>query len=181
MDYIWCVFLFISFHALLFFLQVDLLEFFNQCALIFYVQRTSCFSLFACWFQRLNSSYVSSFSSIRFCSTVFLLLSFNVAASLSVSECFFMYELLFCFVCLYFDLAIIVVVSFQVPIHRSCKIVRATFVCDDMHYILHHFSQNVRSVVFLWGNNQFHVGLNLSIQSSMIDSISKQSHELSNF
>lgn len=115
MDYIWCVFLFISFHALLFFFQVDLLEFFNQCELIFYVQRTSCFSLFACWFQQLNSSYVSSFSSIRFCSTVFLLLSFNVAASLSVSECFFLYEWLFCFVCLYLIWLLLLLFHFKFP------------------------------------------------------------------
>lgn len=146
-----CFFLY-RFTRCYFFFQVDSLEFFNQCELIFYVQRTSCFSLFACWFEQLNSSYVSSFSSIRFCSAVFLLLSFNVAASLSVSECFFFVWMAVLFRVSLFDLAIIVVVSFQVPIHRSCKIVRATFVCDDMHYILHNFSQNVRSapIVFLW-------------------------------
>lgn len=63
---------------------------------------------------------MSSFFSYAFVRRVSVALDESISVSVSIAfdlknSC----EWLFHFVCLYFDFAIMVVVSFQVPIHRS--------------------------------------------------------------
>lgn len=152
MDYIWCVFLFISFHALLFFFSSWFAWIFQS--VWAYILRAENFLFFI---VRMLVSAIEFLicEQFLFDTLLFDCVSVAVVQCRCVSFClrmFFFVWMAVLFRVSLFDLAIIVVVSFQVPIHRSCKIVRATFVCDDMHYILHNFSQNVRStpIVFLW-------------------------------
>lgn len=133
--------------------QVDLLDiFFNQCVLTFYVQRTSCFSLFACWFNDWTLHvWAVSFHTLSF--DLFRLLLMNLSLSLSLSRLTWKIHVNGYFILCAFILILLLLLLFHFKFPfiglEKKKITQTTFVCDDVHYILHYIKWNFWPVPFL--------------------------------